>query len=80
MAEAVHLLLLVDTVVQMQLLVLQMLEDMVTEGTEMPMPLLVQATNKKMKLRASFFYCKSLMIFLASSFEIAPNWTCPIFP
>ena len=51
-------------------------------GTEMPMPLLVQATKKleKMKLLASFFYCKSLMIFLASSFEIAPNWTCPIFP
>ena len=26
------------------------------------------STNKKMKLRASFFYCNSLMIFLASSF------------
>ena len=67
------LLLLVDMEMQMRLLVLLMLEDMVTEVTEMQMQLLVQATNKKMKLYASFFYFKSLIIVLASSFEIAPN-------
>ena len=49
------LLLLVDMEMQMRLLVLLMLEDMVTEATEMPMPLLVQATKKLEKNEASCF-------------------------
>ncbi len=38
------------------------------------------STTKKMKLLASFFYCNPLMIFLASSFEIAPNWHVQFSP